>query len=108
MDVSAVDHRILVWLRDAATYPDNPVLNASDVAPYFPGGCPDTAPTGWPRDQQPYDDPHSTTVCPTCIGSWRTDHLVSDPVRVPAGAPLMITFAWTAERTRAHVSPAAG
>ncbi len=36
MDVSTVDHRIIIRLRDAATYPDDPVLNASDITPYFP------------------------------------------------------------------------
>ncbi len=96
MDVSAVDHRVIMWLRDATDYPD-PKLHAAEVGPYFPDGCPDQAPAGWPHDQRPYDGPHSTTVCPACIASWRTDYLVSDPVQVPAGTPLTIAFPWTDE-----------
>jgi hypothetical protein len=96
MDVSDVDHRVIVWVRDALDYPD-PKLNASEVGPYFPDGCPELAPAGWPHDQRPYDAPHTTTVCPGCLDSWRADHLVSDPVQVPPGTPLTITFGWADE-----------
>ncbi|MBL7491173.1 hypothetical protein I6A60_38610 [Frankia sp. AgB1.9] len=46
---------------------------------YFPGGCPDDEPDGWPGPLD-YDGPHSLTVCPACVASWLDDHLVGYPV----------------------------
>jgi hypothetical protein len=101
---SAVDQRIIVWQRNTAGFP-NPELT---IQPYFPDVCPRQAPAGWPADL-PYDAPHTTTVCPACLDIWRTRHFVSDPVVVPAGTPLTLSFPWTRETTgRPHTSPTAG
>ncbi|WP_026311565.1 hypothetical protein [Parafrankia elaeagni] len=98
MHVSDVTSRVLTQLRDAGDYPDNPTLNAADLVPYFPGGCPDEAPEGWPLDTVDYEAPHASTICPGCVESWRADHLVSQPRTVPAGTPLALMFPWVALR----------
>ncbi|CUU60885.1 hypothetical protein Ga0074812_14929 [Parafrankia irregularis] len=96
MHVSDVTDRVLTHLREAGDYPTNPNLNAACVVAFFPGGCPDSAPEGWPHDTVDYEDPHATTICPGCLDSWREDHLVSAPVTVPAGTPLTLRFPWVA------------
>ncbi|KPM50287.1 hypothetical protein ACG83_41145 [Frankia sp. R43] len=95
MHISEVTDRVLTQLRDAGDYPTNPNLNAASVVVFFPGGCPDTAPEGWP-DEVDFDTPHATTICPDCLESWRDDHLVSAPVAVPPGTPLTLHFPWVA------------
>lgn len=96
MHVSDVTGRVLTQLRDAGDYPDNPFLNAADLVPFFPEGCPEAAPTDWPLDTVDYDGPHASTICPGCVESWRAEHLVSQPRTVPAGTPLSLHFPWAA------------
>ncbi len=89
------DHeRVLIIMRDADN-PRRPAAFAStQMALYFPDGCPPTRPAGLPPNA-PYA-PHSDTVCPTCIASWSSGHLVSDPTTVPDGTPATLRFTWTA------------
>jgi hypothetical protein len=62
-------------------------MPASSVHVYFPDGCPDEAPVGWPDGQEPYDGPHYVTVCPACRPRWEDDHVVSDPTSTPPSDP---------------------
>ncbi|CUU60880.1 hypothetical protein Ga0074812_14924 [Parafrankia irregularis] len=103
MHGSEATDRVLVVLREAAEHPDNEALDA-DLIPYFPGGCPDTAPDGWPHGTVDYGAPHAITVCPRCVESWRVDHRVSQPFPVPAGTPLILLFPWAAAQPVAATS----
>ncbi|TFE31032.1 hypothetical protein E0F15_11155 [Frankia sp. B2] len=89
-------HRVLVTLRQHGDLVRLGVPPAAQVTPYFPDGCPETAPPGWLADND-YLGPHGETVCPACIDSWRRDHRVSEPVPVTDGIPLFLVFPWPVE-----------
>ncbi|TFE31033.1 hypothetical protein E0F15_11160 [Frankia sp. B2] len=87
--------RVLVVLRDADD-PRSPAENAStQMAVYFPDGCPDTRPPGLPPTEDYH--PHADTVCPTCLADWTVGHLVSNPAMVPDGTLTAVRFTWPAE-----------
>jgi len=89
-------HRVLTTPRHHGDLLRYGVTPAAQVTPYFPAGCPETAPPGWPAD----DDnmvPHLGTVCPVCIDSWRRDQRVSDPVPVTGAIPMFLVFPWPPE-----------
>ncbi|KQC37906.1 hypothetical protein [Frankia sp. ACN1ag] len=92
--MSDLQQRVLIIMRDA----DNPArpaeLASTQMALYFPDGCPPTRPAGLPLNA-PYA-PHTDTVCPACTASWSIDNLVSDPATVPAGTPPALRFTWVA------------
>ncbi len=93
---ASLEHRVLITYNSREDYLAVGTHAAAQVTPYFPDGCPETAPPGWPTDT-PYERPHLETICPACIQSWRSDFFVSDPVHVPDGVPLLLEFPWSAE-----------
>ncbi len=99
--MTAIDHRVFVTDPDMDAYVRTQGAAPMGMVVFFPGGCPPVAPPGWPEDVD-YDGAHLSTVCPACADSWRLDHLVSDPVRVPDGTPLTMQVSWTAQRARVY------
>ncbi|KJE19302.1 hypothetical protein FF36_06425 [Frankia torreyi] len=97
-----LQQRVLIILRDADA-PTRPAeLASTQMAPYFPDGCPPTRPAGLARPA--HYQPHADTVCPACIASWSSHHVVSDPATVPDPTPPALRFTWTTAWENDHTA----